>query len=32
MRVILVDDENLALSRLNKLLVEREDCEVIGSF
>lgn len=32
MRVILVDDEYLALSRLNKLLLEREDCEVIGSF
>ncbi|MEK4277132.1 response regulator [Paenibacillus sp. FSL R7-0026] len=32
MRVILVDDEYLALSRLNKLLQEREDCEVIGSF
>ncbi|MGN7414658.1 response regulator [Paenibacillus sp. SAF-068] len=32
MRVILVDDEYLALSRLNKLLEEREDCEVIGSF
>ncbi|WP_342553479.1 response regulator [Paenibacillus sp. FSL R7-0652] len=32
MRVILVDDENLALSRLNKLLLEREDCKVIGSF
>ncbi|WP_458124680.1 response regulator [Paenibacillus sp. Z3-2] len=32
MRMILVDDEYLALSRLNKLLQEREDCEVIGSF
>ncbi|WP_405154525.1 response regulator [Paenibacillus sp. FSL K6-0108] len=32
MRMILVDDEYLALSRLNKLLLEREDCEVIGSF
>ncbi|WP_340399965.1 response regulator [Paenibacillus sp. FSL H8-0079] len=32
MRVILVDDEYLALSRLNKLLLEREDCVVIGSF
>lgn len=32
MRMILVDDEYLALNRLNKLLLERDDCEVIGSF
>lgn len=32
MRVILVDDERLALSRLERLLSAIENCEVIGSF
>lgn len=32
MRIMLVDDERLALVRLEKMLEEFHDCEVIGSF